>query len=217
MLSKTYFTNLIEENRSFETNRLKIFPLFLTEESFKDIFEIYSSESNVENYCECHKDVYISASYFKNKVDFYQNRFKSLLIYTIRHKEDNKIIGLRNIMRDIRPISEGRWEANFRDNIITEIIINQKYWNQGYAYEASDAIFSHLTEYNLSYALSFVNIDNLASYKLDKKLGFVEFSQETAVQKFGFFKECVNNSRDLLNKKVFVKGLSSFFPYSSSL
>lgn len=214
-MKHTNFTSLNEAKILIETERLRIYQNPLTEKVLNDLYEIYSSESNVQNYCIKPPDFIRWSNFQKIKIDQFQEDFKTMISYVIELKENSKIIGVRHLLLDVQTTElPFEYISNKDGNIITEIIINEEYWRQGYAYEASSAIFNLLKEYSIKYALSFIPKTNIKSQKLDLKLGFVEFPLDFTITEFNYFKNCVYNAQPIDEIKVFVKGLDVNFPFN---
>lgn len=206
-MSKIKLIQLNDKNISIETERLKIYPIFMKKELFFDLYEIYSSSTNVENYCPRHTDFYSSASYIKHKMETFQEHFQTLIMYVIELKINSKVIGLRNIMLDVKVNDDGLAEFSEEDNVISEIIINENYWRNGYATEASRGIFSLLKKHGIKNILTFVPNDNRKSYQMDRNLGFMEYSLIDAINKFKYFPDCVRNTMNIENQKILIKEL----------
>lgn len=54
-------------------------------------------------------------------------------------------------------------------------IINKKYWGNGFAYEAADALVKYFSQkMNITHFIAHCDTDNIASYKVMEKLGMLK-------------------------------------------
>jgi len=214
------FRYLIENDFVIETNRLTIYPFELNMKVIRDLYEIYSSHSNVKGFCAPHLNGFMPfAEFFRDKFFRFQKNEKCLLIMIIESKQEEKVIGVRNIIfdnwyDDILGYEDGyhtsyqKIEFNRKQNVISEIIINEKYWNLGYANEASEAIFKKLEENQIENVLTFISENNNTSKLLDKKLGFKEISEEELFNNYGYFEECLNHTNNPKSKLFYLLELN---------
>ncbi len=207
---KTALTTLIENNTKIETDNLLIYPIHVNLKLFSDLFEIYSSSSNVFNYCNQHFDLISSSKVWKHKLETMQNHYHESINYIIELKSESKIIGRRNVILDAIFSDEGDKILRFspHNNVISEIIINENYWGRGFAFEASEAIFKLLKENGIENILTFVPKNNIKSANLDKKLGFTESTFAEAILYYGYFPNCAAKTHNIHLQKVFLKELT---------
>ena len=210
------FQYLIENDFVIETNRLRIYPFKLNMKIIRDLYEIYSSRSNTKDFCTPHLNGFMPfAEYFRDKFFRFQKNEKCVLIMLIESKQENKAIGVRNVIfdnwyDDIIGYEDGYYTSyqkiafNRRQNVISEIVINEKYWNSGYAFEASEAIFKKLKESDIENVLTFISESNNISKLLDEKLGFKEISEEELFDKYGYLEESLNHTDNPKSKLLYL-------------
>lgn len=146
--------------------------------------------------------------FLTQKIEGHQNELNGFIGYLIGHKEDDKIIGVRNLILDGVYNFQGLRQDN-NDNVISEIVINKQYWNKGYVTEASDAIFNHIKRYGIKRVTTFINPENKTAINLNKKLGFVQTNAKELILSSKCNKDIGILCPDLNKYLVFQKRLNS--------
>ena len=180
---------ILNQNKIIETDRLKIYPFKIIDKVFFDLFEIYKDEENVLNYSSRFDDLKDFGVYMYLKISEHQDEKNGIISYVIERKIDSKIIGVRNFILDGKYTFNGTEFIN-NNNLITEIIINKKYWQNGYAEEATLGLFNFIKNYQIKNILSFVKLDNIKAKRLDEKLDFKETSFEELISNYNFHPDC---------------------------
>lgn len=196
--------DILNDDIIIETERLKIYPFQINLRTAKDLYEIYSKSTNVENYCDVFNDFTEFCIHQGKRIKKFQNLDYGILIFLIEFKENSKVIGLRNIILDGVYTIDGRKEIN-NENMITEILINENYWQNGIAFEASVAIFNLLKIKGVKKVLSFVNNKNKRAYNLDNKLGFQIINYNSAKNQFNYHKDFVIHTNNIENCNILLK------------
>jgi RimJ/RimL family protein N-acetyltransferase len=201
------FKEILDENLEIETQRLIIHKFELNAKVIIDLFEIYSNESNVIGYSKQFKDIEEFAIYTKEKIRIHQEEINGIISYLIKHKKDNKYIGVRNIILDGTYTYDNNRKDN-NNNIISEIIINKNYWNNSYAEESSLAIFNILKIHKIKHIVTFVNNFNLPAIKLNKKLDFHSIDRYMLIENLNYNEDSLMHTSDIHNSHIFAKKLN---------
>lgn len=200
------FEEILKDELIIETERLRIYPFIINNKVLWDLYYIYSSSSNVKHYCKEHNNFLAFCDYMKNKIQEHQNYNNGIISYLIELKENSKIIGVRNVILDGIYTKSGNENIN-NENLITEILINQEYWQTGIAWESSCAIFEFLKSKGIKNVLSFVNNNNDKAKKLDDKLGFQLIDVQKAELEFNFHKDFVIHTTNIDECDILLKVL----------
>ena len=201
------FSEILNENSQIETKRLIIHKFELNAKVIIDLFEIYSNESNVIGYSKQFKDIQEFAIYTKEKIRIHQEEINGIISYLIKHKKDNKYIGVRNIILDGTYTYDNNRKDN-NNNIISEIIINKNYWNNSYAEESSIAIFNALKKHKIKHIVTFVNKFNLPAIKLNKKLDFHSIDRYMLLENLNYNEDSLMHTSEIHNSHIFAKKLN---------
>lgn len=203
---------IINSKEQIETDRLLIIPYKLNEIIIDDLFEIYSSDTLEAFYMQPIKNFNI----FKQKVlNDYNHMYSSYnsIRYLIILKSNMKVIGFRNFHLDFFIDHERRvCTINSGPRFITEIAIHQDYQNNGYGYEASNAIFNYLTEKNIYAIATFIHINNFISKHLITRLNFHEISMNEYLTEVNFSENSFGCSNNIQNDRIFIKFLDPLAP-----
>lgn len=201
------FSEILNENSLIETKRLIIHKFELNAKVIIDLFEIYSNESNVIGYSKQFKDIQEFAIYTKEKIRIHQEEINGIISYLIKHKKDNKYIGVRNIILDGTYTYDNNRKDN-NNNIISEIIINKNYWNNSYAEESSIAIFNALKKHKIKHIVTLINKFNLPAIKLNKKLDFHGIERYMLLENLNYNEDSLMHTYDIHNSHIFAKKLN---------
>ncbi len=196
--------SILDKNVTIETERLIVYPFNINAKTMIELYEIYSNPINVKDYCNPYNNIYVFADYMNRKIREHQEFLKGIISFVIELKESSKIIGVRNVILDGK-YTLNNVETINNSNVITEILINKNYWRNGFAEEASIAIFDFLKSQEIKYVLSFIKSSNYSALKMDEKLGFKDISLDFAVIFFDFHKDCHILSDDSKNNSVYLK------------
>jgi RimJ/RimL family protein N-acetyltransferase len=180
--------DILNENLIIETERLRIYPFKINSKTMVDLYAIYSKSSNVENYCNVYNEFKEFFIYMNSKIENFQNNDNGIVSFVIELKENSKIIGIRNVILDGVYTIDGNKEIN-NENLITEILIKEDYWQKGIAFEASIGIFKLLKIKGIKNVLSFINHKNIKANYLDNKLGFKFINFHQAQNHFNYHKD----------------------------
>ncbi len=186
---------ILNSNSKIETERLLIYPGIIEGRKLADLFEIYNNKSNVTFFTSPLNDIDKFVDLMLDKIERHQNKDHGYICFFIEIKEHNKIIGFRNLILDGAYTKNGARMDN-NENLITEIIINKKYWGKNYGFEASNAIFQFLKSNKIRLISSFINRENLPAIKLSQKLGFNQVDSDTLLR-LGFHKDFTLLCNDL--------------------
>jgi RimJ/RimL family protein N-acetyltransferase len=176
---------ILHTNKSLESKRLIINPIKIDSKVLKDLFEIYSDSENVENYCEPYTNFDFFSGYMTEKIMLHQEKIGGIVSFLIKHKKDNKYIGVRNMILDGAYTYDNQRKDN-NNNLISEILINKKYWNNNYAEEASNIIFEYLKECGVKNIATFIEKSNAKAKKLSVKLNFSTINKNELFLKYNF-------------------------------
>lgn len=197
---------ILEQNVVIETQRLKIYPFLIEEKVIFDLYEIYGSWSNVLNYSKVYSSIGDFATFIIDKIEYHQNELNGFVSFVIERKDDKKIIGLRNVISDGIYTKVGLESPN-NENVISEIIINENYWQEGFGFESSEAIFTELRKFGVKNILTFINDYNFSAKELDSKLGFFYVDFDQVINKYRYHKDFDIHTNNFANSSILIKTL----------
>lgn len=198
--------DILYDDLIIETERLKIYPFKINYKIISDLYAIYSNSNNVEHYCNVYNNFDEFSDYMQRKIQEHQNDINGIISFIIELKENSKIIGVRNVILDGVYTTNGYDDIN-NQNLITEILINQSYWKNGFATEASIEIFKFLKSRGILNVLSFVNNKNFKAKYLDEKLGFKTINLEQAYYEFDYHQDFTIHTSKIEESKILLKEL----------
>ena len=198
--------SILEQNIIVETERLKIYPFELNEKVIFDLYEIYGSWSNVLNYSKVYSSIGDFASFMFSKIEYHQNELNGFVSFLIERKKYKKLIGLRNVILDGVYTKNGI-ESPSSENVISEIVINENYWQEGIAFESSEAIFTILRTFGIKNILTFINSYNFSAKELDSRLGFLPVDLNQVINEYKYHVDFNIHTTDFANSKIFIKTL----------
>ena len=197
---------ILQENLTIESENLKIYPSTLDFNTIWDLYEIYNDKNNVIGYTEPFNNIEEFTQFLTDKINRHQNELKGYLAYSIELKNENKIIGVRNIILDgVYNYDNIRKDNN--ENVIAEIIIHKEYWGKNYATEASNLIFNYLQQKGVKRAGTFINENNTAAKAMNYKLGFNKINSLKFVIDEGFNSDFAILCSDINNSDIYIKHL----------
>lgn len=199
---------ILQENLTIESENLLIYPCYLDKNTLLDLYEIYSDEKNVIGYAKVFNDHIEFIHFMMDKINRHQNELKGYVAFIIKLKNENKIIGVRNIILDgVYNYKNLRMDNN--ENVIAEIIINRKYWKNNYATEASNLIFNYLKTKGIKRVATFIHKNNISAQRMSFKIGFNEIDSHTLVSDEGFNNDFSILCSDINNSTIYIKHLTS--------
>ena len=199
---------ILQENLTIESENLLIYPCYLETKTILDLYEIYSDEKNVIGYAKVFNNHIEFTHFMMDKINRHQNELKGYIAFIIKLKNENKIIGVRNIILDgVYNYKNLRMDNN--ENVIAEIIINRKYWKKNYATEASNMIFNYLKTKGIKRVATFIHKNNISAQRMSFKLGFNEIDPHTFVSNERFNNDFSILCSDINNSTIYIKHLTS--------
>ena len=149
-----------------ETNRL-----LLRHQVIQDLDELWAL------YCDSQITKYIpdaprTREEAKEELEWHMHghpRFPELGLWATVHKETGKFIGRCGLLP---------WTIDGQNEVEVAYTISRDYWGQGLATEAAQAILVYgFEKLNLTRLISIIDPENIASQKVDKKIG-MKFEKE---------------------------------------
>lgn len=197
---------ILTENLTLENDTIRIYPGVLESNKILDLFQIYSNPSNVFGYTAPIYNLKDFANILIDKISRHQNKINGYVCYFIELKENNKVIGVRNIILD--GVYNFRNEKiDHKKNVIAEIIINKDFWKKGFAIQSSELIFSYLKTIGIRHICTFIDINNFRAISLNKKLNFEETDKLELKLIYDYDQDYEINCQNLDNSRIFIKCL----------